>query len=1002
MRTEFPINHRTDALNFSAWLRVELHQRFARHGTVITDARFFRVSSSQPSIFIANLAAGLLGSAATHPDVALAKDVGGLIVERTLEGANARAAHGTVDIRVGMLEGGGDAKRLVGYATVFGSTLFVYLLASAAKGDLVDHEHPEDRGNAATEVARAVMRVASTFGQSNDTAYRLRCHFTDETRAARSRAQAAKLTATAKQHSVLLVLRSTEWDIKKVSDQQVIDQLLGMAATERDFVVQRVVRGKAALLISHRLPEPLGPNVPFTHGPRTDARTDEQGRMLTVVDDHWPMPMPDSGLVLTKLVRFILELADTATKAGGFLRWRSVAQKASEEFGLVSCSPEHHGRDVPLHSLQDPGTALKRMLDHRYRVAWRTGRLGWTTELATEIEGLTDQLETLEVLANGNRRVLAWVDCPVPSGLELTDDEWTRLDSVLAKCGRAGKPPSGWERPLRGQDAVVDNTQQSIQLQQGGLYRLEERPLHRSTDDKGRPRGWARTAEERTAQDTSILVSVNAARLHAEIGADLGRLASELEDQIAALEVPPLDWKPSLDARSQVDLLGQLAEVDRRISEAKTLINGAKSERYRFAALGDEVMREDALADEVRFRHLLSDAQADRERIELLRQPTLTAPIVPEAHAGAALSTLEELAAALQLKWSSNGTVPPEVTAAARRVLRRSLRLGVAPSAELAEWEVTVHVPLKDGRSGTFVRTGTVGTSNRQASANRNGAAAAERYLWNGDTYEAIGSAFGIDGSGNKNSFLLHLLKTWLGEPRVVDGTNLCVMAVDRRRALLDAPLEARRTVYAALTGKSVELIREGTDREYVDLMRSTYVGSTEPWSESWTTGSFVLQRRLLALILDQEDPSEGVFVLDAVRALGCSYESLVALAGVRGGIPPAVRRNWERTGSTPVEERRFLAVGCPWEDCPGRHKGRSGRSIPLATHFLHVPEIPGGLLCPTCRRVPQVGVPFAAAQFPAGYLLPRRRRTKEEDGTRIGTRLESAAWVARTVTPVA
>lgn len=92
------------------------------------------------------------------------RKVGGLIVERTLEGASARRKWGSIDLRPSMLVGGGDSERLIGHATVFGSTLLCTCSPGSAKGDLIDTEHPENRGNAVTEVARTVMRPRPTLG----------------------------------------------------------------------------------------------------------------------------------------------------------------------------------------------------------------------------------------------------------------------------------------------------------------------------------------------------------------------------------------------------------------------------------------------------------------------------------------------------------------------------------------------------------------------------------------------------------------------------------------------------------------------------------------------------------------------------------------------------------------------------------------------------------------------------------------------------------------------
>jgi len=312
-------------------------------------------------------------------------------------------------------------------------------------------------------------------------------------------------------------------------------------------------------------------------------------------------------------------------------------------------------------------------------------------------------------------------------------------------------------------------------------------------------------------------------------------------------------------------------------------------------------------------------------------------------------------------------------------------------------WKVIAHLPLRDGRISAFPLSGNVIASTRGTSANANPADLGRRYLHDGVELAQLGAEYNIDGSGISNSHLIHQLKTYLATPHPVTG--LSVVSPDRRRALLDAPIAARRTVYALLNNTTHELTAEGYDAAFIELIHSTYIDNIGAWRESWTSGAFILQRRLLHLILKQPDPANGIAITTAASKLGVPYDSLVALASTRNSIPPAVSRNWKQRTAIGRADRLLIPKACPWSDCLGNlpQRQHSGTPASLATHYLHVPELPEGLLCPQCRRVPDQTQPFAAARFPNDYLQPYRRRTNKEDGTRIGTRIETASWAAVT-----
>ena len=442
------------------WLVREGEAAYEKTGNPILHLPVFRVSSTSPSVFVANLSAGLQASRNGNPDVELAKEVGGLLVERNLEGLRAREKYGTYDLLMSSLPGGGHSNQLIGHATRFGNSVFVYLLSTAASANLFDADEPEDRGNAAVETVRLCVRVLTEMGGRCQSGFRLHTHYADHTRPARSRPQAAKLVATHKHHGALLVIRGQVWDPRRQTDEQIIDMLMNLAATDRDYRVAQLTKGKAALLAIHRLPEDIGPQVPFTHEPRVELRHSEDGATtLKVIDDHALQVMDGAADRLRGVVHAVTnELRNAEACGAKTVDWLRIAEEIGPIYGLQARSVEaakskRAGNDpVLLTDLSNPASALRRSLAPSYIEAWRTGRLPWKTTLPIEIdEGLMDEFDDIERSAKGVV-IHAWVESPIPhAGWGISDEEWELLLRwVIPRSNRAGKPSTGYQRPFPG------------------------------------------------------------------------------------------------------------------------------------------------------------------------------------------------------------------------------------------------------------------------------------------------------------------------------------------------------------------------------------------------------------------------------------------------------------------------------------------------------------------------------------------------------------------------
>lgn len=234
-------------------------------------------------------------------------------------------------------------------------------------------------------------------------------------------------------------------------------------------------------------------------------------------------------------------------------------------------------------------------------------------------------------------------------------------------------------------------------------------------------------------------------------------------------------------------------------------------------------------------------------------------------------------------------------------------------------------------------------------------------------------------GTGKTNSFPVQAIKRWLGDP---DGelkhNRLAIASPDLRRAILSAPFAVQRAAFGVLTGRRSELVAEGFGDTFLNHLTDTYTKPDAMWGETWVGVRHEQPRALLAY-LSNGPISEGICIQDVARHLSAPFDTVVAwgserpFPGPRANGRPRRRsiidRTWRRGDHKPVEDRRLMLRKCPHSDCPGRGsnaKAPAGalRATPL-THYLWVPELLDGLLCPDCRCMPS----DRTVVFPSIYL---------------------------------
>lgn len=917
----------------------------------VRHVRILRVSSSSRAVFKANFGASLAAAETTNADVAAARAVGVGIIENGPVADELRAQHGTFTLRVSSLEGGAHSNRLLGYATVFGETLFIYLMGSAAEGNLKVSKHQEDWLNAATEVVRnAIRHLAPAAGGDQ-----LNLHWAEETRVARSDQAAAAIQKTMESHRVRLHLRGAEYDV--ANQKMVIRILLGMAADDRERVVDRFTRGKAALLLVNSFPEDDRVGVPFTHEGAVRDGFDVRGHRIRIEEPHELAVRGGSVEALQAIVRRVIRVGEVARGVDRPIPWDRLGRWAGQRHGLTSRRPEDikvHPEGLGLHHLKGPGTALRRALGPRYVQAWRTERM--PVDVAFPV--VTDLIEQLENTGRRNKKgnviFRGYVDTPVPDGgWGLTDDEWDRLEHVLApRSPLAGRALGDWKTPFNTSDNWIEGTKQRwMDVTNGTALQVRERPAAE------RDRAFGATS-------STALIAFHYAHLYKDIADELERTLTELQDQNIALEVGDRE-----ELEHEAD--ERRSALEQRIEQLRGAVRDHALDEEAFAASGraatTKERRDSYQAKEEGARTQREDALAELAEVEASLDHAAT---TTSERAPVDFSTLEMIVAGLRHDWGHGPRLPRALADAVVALMRHSFRIESVDHGLRAAWTARVRVRLDSGEVGSVPISGVVTCSqqNRSGRRGRDPMILIERRFDDDASFADLGELWGVNGSGSKNSQLFRLMSETLESG--IDSRGIPT-ALGRRLLLCTAPPALRRAIWSWMTGAE----ESAPDSAFRDHVASVYADPELCWTETWVARDHTAQRRAMSLLLDEDDPGQGLPLLSAASDLRLTYrkaaEQLAQHRRSRSCAsqqPPPFTTNWTRTDRVPVGDRRLFAKECQNLKCPGRGGGAGGRAaratLVLCSHVLWVPENPEGVLCPACGEAP--GLPGLA--FPSEY----------------------------------
>ena len=623
----------------------------------------------------------------------------------------------------------------------------------------------------------------------------------------------------------------------------------------------------------------------------------------------------------------------------------------------------------------------------------------------------------LRVDEEGRRWLRIRVRMPAPAGgWGVTRKEWSRFEerqfgTTHTSRGGRSQATKGRVRPLLGLSPFTakDQVQRVILGFESAGYQLCERAATLAKDIDGSPRAWGPEAR--------WLTTVNTAAWHTSVANALIMLGVELADQIANLTAP----EPVSAVEGEMVRLSQdLAAAQEALTRLENRVRGIREERQELR--GDpQLVEKDRKAEVARLK-----ADEEKARTELLTveatveelRARLGAAAVDEIRsvsgeqvAEADFSSLELVIAAL---LRNPGTAPAPLAHVIRSLIGDTLRWELVAYGTMVAWSATVSLPLRDGTFASRTTGGTVPTSpgssrahlskrnsqrrhklpKRVGTAGSHVDAYAKRFFVDGCSLTQIEEDRGISIHGGSAGTVYRLLREWL----MAHG----VASMDLARAALDVPvLTSRRALYETLVGDGGALL-DPFDVFIGDVYRNGIPLPQEDggvrrqlaWGVLWCAAPMLSERRVYAALKAQPRPGSRMVASTVADIAGVPYTTSGARREVGRGmslldianggrprrskgdagpvLPLFLGKDWEKRDPRPPEDKHVWLHDCPHPHC-------HGHLLPVP-----VPEVPGGLLCDACRRLPHNDL----VVFPMEYLLPWSggRRRKTTTGAHVGT----------------
>ena len=879
------------------------------------------------------------------PGVELILEHGTLWLDNTPEGDALRAS-----VNAEAIYAGSSGRRLIGWKFNIEGTLAFFSLYSAAEDNV---EGTNDFTNALTSIIldHAIEHLyTGPF-----------------TRVARDESHGNELIKAGEKTGLIIHgVGFRDINLGTVEGQKEARKKVSAAADDRDQVVERLHGGVSNILAAGGLPtsDRNIPGIGYTFREVTPG--------MRKLDRFTVVPLIDKETIA--LVR------DFVKWSGQDLTAYQVAEKMATKHGWGSRTLRRRLRDEKATVLDSryPAEAVenlwkflptllsgKYLLDQSFPMAedlinWDLRQRGRVEVIQGNVHWVGDVDFHNELLPGGQ-----WCN---PAIIQAAIDK--RLTQKPASNVTGGAASSKPRKPLMGvsewQDAAWQWTIAGSKREQ---YHLLRRPLDQATRADGRRLGWAPFEKHNDA----IAAGMDPGTLHRALG----------EAIIDALETSGVEWRRT-SVRRKVDP-GAFVSPEQLDGAKQRLADAEQQSRiagYTYARAVELAVKDDSPANRAGVDLALSDRNTANQELADARDALVAlqgdydtqGPISGEVEV-----EVGNLAAALAELLETEHAGPASLAKTLRKMLS-----GFTASISDDLLTVTVQTSLRVETSEGIVVLGPVEVSvpniQRKMKTHR-GDVLWEVTMRDGLTVEEAAERIGYTD--------ITFVRRRLHE-RLVDTGLLASKGL--RAALIDCPIpEVRKVLWAELqareNGKAFRAPK-GIDPAWAAHVRSVYLEDRE-WMRAWASDTHYWSR--LAIEQVQAAGEKGMLwdtlleqLVPGSKRNGAdgNRELIVELVNGKGSVgrgmqmarvwSPALRRSdeWHRHA-----DRRVWVHDCPFCETA------------TLDQVLRVPEVPGGLLCSSCRRAPTL----PSVVFPEAYLKPwvgPRGYKSTNSGPRRGTKL--------------